>query len=277
MQSFATQQAPPRVLVTRPAAQAATWVNDLAQHGVDAVALPLIDIVPLADEAQLHAAWAALARYKLVMFVSPNAAAQFFATQAPTSWPRHVLAASPGPGTSASLRAFGVPADCIMEPASDAPQFDSEALWQRLQQLDWREAKVLVVAGQGGRDWLAQQLKHCGAQVESLIVYRRAPAQWTPQALALAEQALSDPSNHLWFFSSSEAVAQLLQRFSPPSWIRSQALATHPRIAQTASDAGFSKVVTCRANFDAVLACIQSASVHGVTHCLLSTTPTHPQ
>jgi uroporphyrinogen-III synthase len=276
MQPFATH-APPRVLVTRPAAQAATWVNDLAQRGVDAVALPLIEIVPLADEAQLTAAWKTLAHYKLVMFVSPNAAAQFFAMQTPTLWPPQVLAASPGPGTSASLRAFGVPADCIMEPALDAPQFDSEALWQQLQQHDWREAKVLVVAGQGGRDWLAQQLKHCGAQVDSLVVYRRAPAQWTSEALALAEQALSDPSNHLWFFSSSEAVAHLLQRFSSPSWVRSQALATHPRIAQTASDAGFSKVVISRASFDAVLACIQSFSLHGVFRSLSSKPPTHPQ
>ena len=241
------------------------------------MALPLIDIVPLADEIQLHAAWAALAGYKLVMFVSPNAATQFFATRAPTTWPTQVWAASPGPGTSATLRAFGVPAGCIVEPDRDAPQFDSEALWQQLQPRDWREARVMVVAGKGGRDWLAQQLSRAGAHIDHLIVYRRAPTNWTSQALALAEQALRSPTNHLWFFSSSEAVAQLLQRFPQPSWIQSQALATHPRIAQAASGAGFSKVITSRANFDAVLACIQSCSGHGVADPFSPTPPTLSQ
>ncbi len=255
----------PRVLVTRPAAQAETWVQDLIAHGVDAVALPLIDIVPLADEVVLAAAWARLVDYKLVMFVSPNAAVHFFTATCRGVWPKQVLAASPGPGTSASLRAFGVGQQCIIEPSFDAPQFDSEALWRQLQPHDWHAAHVLVVSGEGGRDWLAQQLQQAGARVDSLVVYRRAPPQWTPQCLDLTEQALGSPGDHVWFFSSSEAIGQLLRRFPPPCWTHSQALATHPRIAQAAADAGFSKVTTSRANFETVLACIQSLGTLGVS------------
>ncbi|MFM8899995.1 MAG: uroporphyrinogen-III synthase [Burkholderiales bacterium] len=266
-----------RVLVTRPAAQASTWVRDLLGQGVDAVALPLIDIVRIATPLQLDAAWAGLHRFKLVMFVSPNAAAQFFATPSHQPWPAQVLAASPGPGTSTSLRAVGVPAGCVIEPASDAPQFDSEALWQQLKQHNWRGARVLVVAGEGGRDWLAQQLRACGAEVEQFPVYRRAPAVWAPPSLLLAQQALDHPDEHLWFFSSSEAIAQLIERFPQPLWARSQALTTHPRISQAAVHAGFASVTSCRAHFDAVVGCIQSLDIQRSPRLSLSMPPTRSQ
>lgn len=269
--------ASPRVLVTRPMAQANTWVKDLMAQGVDAVALPLIDIVPLANELHLTAAWSGLADYRLVMFVSPNAAEHFFVAASRGVWPQHLLAASPGPGTSASLRVFGIPPKCIIEPALDAPQFDSEALWQQLQPHDWRQARVLVVAGAGGRDWLAQQLKQAGARVDHLLVYRRGPPQWTPHLLQLVGQAQSIPGNHLWFFSSSEAVGQLLSRFPSPTWIQSRAIVTHPRIAQAAIDAGFSHVITSRANFEAVLACIQSVGNRGASSHQSITPPTRTQ
>jgi uroporphyrinogen-III synthase len=274
---FSSTSASPRVLVTRPLAQANTWVKDLTAQGVDAVALPLIDIVPLANEPHVTAAWEGLADDNLVMFVSPNAAEHFFAPASRGVWPQHVLAASPGPGTSASLRAFGVPPECIIEPAFDAPQFDSEALWQQLQLHDWRQARVLVVAGEGGRDWLAQQFKQAGARVDHLLVYRRGPPQWTSHLLGLAEQALSSPGDHLWFFSSSEAVRQLLRRFPSPCWGQSRALATHPRIAQAAIDAGFSQVTTSRANFEAVLACIQSLGNSAASSHQSITPPTRSQ
>lgn len=274
--SAPTAATSPRVLVTRPAAQAATWTRDLVQQGIDAVALPLIDIVPVALPAQLDAAWAHLPDFKLVMFVSPNAAAQFFATTSARPWPAHVRIASPGPGTSAALRGFGLPLESIIEPAVDAAQFDSETLWQQLKQHDWRGARVLVVAGEGGRDWLVQQLRAVGASVEQFCVYRRAAALWTPQAVALAKQALFLPNRHLWFFSSSEAVAQLLARSPQITWAHSYAMATHPRISQAASDAGFAQVLTSRANFDAVVACIQSWAVQRGTAFASSLAPSTP-
>ncbi len=45
------------LLITRPASEAARWVDDLRAAGVDAVALPLIAIAPLEDPAPLQAAW----------------------------------------------------------------------------------------------------------------------------------------------------------------------------------------------------------------------------
>ena len=199
-----------RVLVTRPAVQAAEWVARLGDAGIDAAALPLIGIAPAADAAAVRAAWAGLRAMRLAVFVSPNAVAQFMAARPPgTAWPASVQAGSTGPGTTQALLRLGVPAAQIAEPAADAAQFDSEALWRRLQGSDWRDAPVLIVRGGGGRDWLADTLRAHGANVSLLAAYRRELPQFDAPAEALLRAALDAPQHHLWLFSSSEAVANL--------------------------------------------------------------------
>jgi uroporphyrinogen-III synthase len=66
------------------------------------------------------------------------------------------------------------------------------------------------------------------------------------------------PAQHLWFFSSSEAIDHLAQARPVGPWSPSCALATHPRIAQRARDCGFGVVHESRPTLEAVIACIQS-------------------
>ena len=257
-----------RVLVTRPAAQAAEWVASLRSAGIDALSLPLIGIEPAGDVAALHAAWRGLAQRRLVMFVSPNAAQQFMAHRpAAMNWPADVLAASPGPGTTRALVGAGVPARCIVEPAADAPQFDSEALWAQLAARDWRGADVLIVRGDGGRNWFADTLRAHGATVAYLHAYCRVAPSFDAAHTALLAAALAQPAEHLWFFSSSEAVANLgdavaavaaVAEHAAADWSEARALATHPRIAERALQLGFGQVAQARPTLAGVVACIQS-------------------
>ena len=251
-----------RVIVTRPAAQATPWVQSLAQHGLSAAALPLIEIAPTPDIAAVTAAWQQLADARLVMFVSANAVEHFFALRPPQAgWPAHTQAAAPGPGTTRALQDAGVPISQIVEPAPDSTQFDSEALWQVLRLQDWQGATVQVVRGDGGRDWLADTLRQQGAHVEFVSAYRRSPPHWDDAAQSLLADALARPADHLWFFSSSEAVDHLMARLNDLSLrlpAGAQALATHPRIAARATAAGFSPVWQSLPTLAEVVACIQS-------------------
>lgn len=248
-----------KVLVTRPAAQAAEWVAGLRERGIDADALPLIGIRPSHDAAAVLAAWAGLARHRLVMFVSPNAAEQFFALRpAGAAWPPGTLAGSPGPGTSRTLRALGVPAACIAEPAADAAQFDSESLWQQLRSHDWRGASVLIVRGESGRDWLADTLRAQGAEVSFVTAYERCAPVLDEPAQARLREALAEPGQHVWMFSSSESIAHLEAIAPLADWRGAIALATHPRITERARSAGFGAVHECRPSMEAVVACLQS-------------------
>ena len=248
-----------RLIVTRPAAQAAEWVAELGRHGVDAIALPLIGIFAPRESAPVAAAWATLMVQRLVMFVSPNAAEQFFALRpAGAGWPPGTLAGSPGPGTSRVLRALGVPGGCIVEPKADAAQFDSESLWDRLRERDWSGAAVLIVRGESGRDWLADRLREAGACVGFVTAYERAGPVLDVAQRERLRQALAAPAAHLWMFSSSESIDHLQALVPDADWRAARALATHPRIAARARAAGFGAVHECRPALDAVVACLQS-------------------
>ncbi len=230
-----------RLIVTRPAAQAAAWVGELRALGCDAVALPLIEIAPLADTAPLQAAWHALGSAALVMFVSANAVAQFFAARpAGAAWPASLRGASTGPGTSAALRAAGVTA--IAEPPAEAARFDSEALWATLVQEDWAGRRVLVVRGEEGRDWFAETLRERGATVDFVAAYARRAPRLDAQGATLLARALAEPQAHGWLFSSSEAVGHLRALAPQAGWQASRALASHPRIARSARELGFGRV-----------------------------------
>ena len=249
----------PRVIVTRPAAQAASWLDRLAAHGIDAVAVPLIEIGAAPDAGAVRAAWAGLPSRRLVVFVSANAVLQFFAARPGlAAWPMPLLAAAPGPGTAEALRAEGVDSGSIVEPAADAPQLDSEALWERLSAHEWHGARVLVVRGDGGRDWLAERLAEAGAEVETVAAYTRLVPRPSAETRRRIEAAFADPAGHVWLFSNSEAIANLELVAGPARAGGSCAIATHPRIAARARQAGFTTVREVAPGFEAVVDCIQS-------------------
>jgi uroporphyrinogen-III synthase len=252
------------LLITRPQPQADAWVARLRDHGAMADALPLIQIDAPRDSAPVQAAWRQLAAQALAMFVSPNAVERFFGLRpADAVWPAATLAGSTGPGTSAALRAAGVPESQLIEPPADAAQFDSEALWQRLRGLrDWRGSGVLVVRGEGGRDWLAQTLAMAGAEVRFVAAYRRGPPQWNAAQQTLLQQALRQPERHLWVFSSSEAIGHLQTLADQADWSTARCFVSHPRIGERARAAGFGCVIDGLPSLPALLAareaCIQS-------------------
>lgn len=249
------------VIVTRPREEAAQWAERLKAHGIDAVSLPLIQIGPAPDPLLLAQSRASLADYRAVMFVSANAVRGFFAGagEATLSGAR---AWAPGPGTADALRQAGVPASDIDSPVEDATQFDSEALWHSVGGQVGAGFRLLIVRGaardgrSAGRDWLREQVEGAGGQVAFVASYSRSQPAWETHELQVARNAAADGST--WLFSSSEAVSNLRALLPGVSWTSARAHCTHPRIAQAAVDAGFSRVSQSRPAFGDVLASLQS-------------------
>ncbi len=253
-----------RVLVTRPAGQAQAWVQALCAAGIAAEAFPLIEIAPLADTAPLRQVWRAVPDCAALMFVSANAVAHFMAER-PAGLALQAQAWGTGPGTAEALQAAGWPPAQIRCPATDAPRFDSEALWALVQAevRHWPPARrVLIVRGAdgegqlAGRDWLAQRLAEAGVQVAQCVAYaRRAPAL-DAGALARARAALAQ--GDWWLFSSSEAAQHLLQALPAAPGPAGRALATHPRIAERLRAQGWHEVRVVPATLAAQVASIES-------------------
>jgi uroporphyrinogen-III synthase len=253
-----------RAIVTRPRHDAERWVRALEARGIEALALPLIDIAPATDAAPLCAAWQRLRDYQALMFVSGNAVQHFHAARPQNVPPPQPLPRSwaTGPGTLAALHQALVPADSIDAPDASAGQFDSEALWAIVGAGVHAGDRVLIVRGGepggagAGRNWFATQLETAGAQADFVVAYERHPPRWTPTQQQQAEQAAGDGA--VWLLSSSEAVGHLTQRVPGAMLVKARAVATHPRIAQAAREAGFGVVCESRPTLDDVIASIES-------------------
>jgi len=276
-----------RVIVTRPEREATSWSEQLSVRGFDAVALPLLAIGPVPGgpaRQALESAWRQLDRYFAVMFVSTNAVAYFFASKQDIALVPSVFSAihsgvnqgsspqcwAPGPGTARVLREAGVPAQAIHAPSAESgAQFDSEALWRQVRPGLPDGARVLIVRGSDadasptGREWLARQLAGAGVQVDSVAAYARGVPAFSASQAELARQAARDGS--VWLFSSSQAIRHLVQWMPAQDWGRARAVATHPRIAQTAREAGFGVVCESRPTLDEVVASIESVPWRTVT------------
>ncbi|MFY7866030.1 uroporphyrinogen-III synthase [Roseateles sp.] len=244
-----------RLVLTRPRQQTLDWLSRLAQFGVDALSLPLIDIVP-SDGSAASAAWQELPGAGMAMFVSPNAVSQFFAHRpAGRVWPAQTLAACVGPGSAKALLAEGVPADQIVQPPLGAASLDSEHLWPQLQQRGpWQGRRCLMLRGDGGREWLAERLREAGAQTLAFNVYQRRSPSLDASGQTLLAQILQRPERHVWLFSSAEAIGNL-QGLAPPAtdWSRASCIATHERIAARARTLGLGLVVLARPEASSVV------------------------
>jgi len=236
------------ILVTRPEATAAPLCELIRGAGGEAVRFPAIDILPPADQDRVRSLLspANLALQSLVIFVSPTAVSMAFGF-VQEKWPDGLVVAAVGNGTARVLRAHGV--QQVLVPADGA---DSEALaaLPAMQELAGRA--VLIVRGEGGREWLGETLRARGALVAYAECYRRsmpagdvAPivARWTAGEIAAVA------------VTSRDAVDNLLHLFAGiAETVRATpAFAAHPRIAEHARQRGFCTVFSCEPGDEAML------------------------
>ena len=264
-----------RVIVTRPAREAQAWVELLQAAGCLATGLPLIDIVGPPDPDSVARAWRQLPTYDAAMFVSGNAVDHFFASKPALDTVDSAQAAIKirafvtGPGSYAALQRAGVDPSMIDAPDTKQGQFDSEALWAVIRHRVGPGYRVLVVRGTTttsqtewgadagvGRDWFSRQIIAAGGHVEFVVAYQRRRPVSTSQMLTGIQSAFD--SKAVWLFSSSEAIANLIELAPDHQWNGQRAVCTHGRIAQAARAAGFGVVCESRPVLAAVVASIES-------------------
>lgn len=144
----------------------------------------------------------------------------------------------------------------IVTPA-DETQWDSEGLWLQLTHFEknWTGKKILVVRGDTGREWLVNQWQSANAQVETISIYKRknldpSDPYWQKFLMIWHQWSMTpkDAQPLFWVMSSSQACQYLRETLTSLGLKEavlscSVALATHEKIAKSAQDIGFSKVI----------------------------------
>ncbi|HCW19898.1 MULTISPECIES: uroporphyrinogen-III synthase [Achromobacter] len=231
---------PPRVAVlTRPAGRNEALAGRLNDAGWSVCMLPALEIQPL-DVATTDLPRPA--DFDMVVFVSGNAGKQYLDQLAradgPSVWPAGTIAATVGPASAGGLRespGFGANTT-VLHPGEDAPSHDSEALWQVLCGLPQLPARVLLVRGTQGRDWLGDRLEAHGAAVTRHAAYLRRPASWDAAQLAPLRRWADAGVSATWLITSGEgadAVRAGLDAAGLASWWeRCRFVLTHPSLAR---------------------------------------------
>lgn len=263
----------PPVLLTRPRQQAQLWQQDLADAGIQAEILPLIEIATWAPSEAARPL--NLQSFSALMFVSASAAQHFWRMEILAAWQELPESArprlwAPGPGTALALQQLGMANAQIDQPSSHAKQFESETLWQTVHGQVDSNSRILIVRGtdstdshtdltadnnQGnGRNWLAEQIRSQLGRVEFFVAYQRKMPHWSAAEIALAEQSLANGT--IWIFSSSQSIQNLQKLMPAANWSHSRALATHSRIAATAHAMRFGEIRESRPDLRSVTAAL---------------------
>lgn len=244
------------IAITRPAGQAAGLARAIETAGGRALLFPVIEIAPVEDESELAEACAALDRFHLAFFVSPNAvehALTYILARRP--WPPGLAVATVGKGSEAALAKAGF--ITVIAPQAG---FDSEAVLALPEFQAPRVAgrAVLIFRGDGGRELLGESLVGRGAAVRHVTCYRRRVPAADPRPLL---DAAREGGLDALVLTSSEGVANLramVQTGDWPALTAVPAVVPHPRIAEAARRAGFATVLECGPGDAGVLAALKA-------------------
>lgn len=231
-----------RLLLTRPAQESAALAETLGAEGIFTSSLPLLETEPLELTPAQRSAIYTLLDYSAVIVVS-KPAARLAVELIDEVWPQPPIQPwfSVGEATGRILADYGLDVTWPAEGDDSEALLELAALKAVAAQPD---SRVLIMRGEGGREWLAERLAELGVEVDHLPLYRRFLPAYPPSALP----ALVDVERLNGLVVSSGQGFEHLLELAGDSWPR---LAQLPlfvpsvRVAEMARAAGASTVIDC--------------------------------
>jgi len=200
-----------KIIVTRPARQAAELSDALIELGAAPIEAAAIEIGPPADAGAADAVLRRLDRFGWLVFTSVNGVEAFVARCRRLGLDARSLGAARlaavGPATAGALRRNFLEPDIVPE------RFTTADLGQAIRVAgDPPDRPVLLVRGDSAGPALAEQLRASGADVEEVAVYRTSrPAALPDEAI----DALRRRQVHWVTFASPSAVANFAALLGP--------------------------------------------------------------
>lgn len=237
------------VLITRPHPQGEELCSLLETQGISAVHHPLIEFYP---EKPIPNLGQTLSQADIIIAVS-QPAVQFCHQQLlqhSLIWPQTSRYLAIGQKTARLLGKLS------QQQVNYPPHGDSEHLLSQPLLLDVKGLNIVILRGNGGREFLAEQLSLRGAYVKYCEFYRRKfiPFDASDKVAQWQKQNVS----HM-VFSSEEQLRFFISQISGNDlpWITNlQIFVPSQRIAQVAKEIGFQNIIVVGSanNFDLVAA-----------------------
>lgn len=223
----------PRILVTRPAAQAGQLARLLEQRGLEAVAIPTVAVDSRSTAADLDAMLEGLPDADWLVITSANGAHALAARLSATHrrLPQGLRVAAVGPATALALHAVGIEVGQVPE------RYLTVAIADRLG--DIRGRRVVLARADAATSGLRDALRDRGATVEEVVAYRttEGPAGSRDLLHAALQQDLGGIA-----FTSGSGVRGLTRLTAHVDRARARALPAFcigPVTAEAARRAGF--------------------------------------
>lgn len=166
-----------KVLVTRPACQAAVLCKLIADHGGIAICFPTIEITAVDHPETAMAVLANIEHYDTGIFISTNAVDWTMSLLSDKkSLLQQLTLVSIGMATTAALVKALATEDNNMSPTIVTNSGSDSRSLVELEVLSAdkiAERKVIIFRGQGGEEFLAATLRERGAQVDYAEIYQR--------------------------------------------------------------------------------------------------------
>jgi uroporphyrinogen-III synthase len=217
-----------RILVTRPAQRAASFLSLIQQAGGEAVAYPVISITEPQDTQSRTLALKNLPAYQMAIFISPTAVEKTFEEVA--SLPATLNLVAIGKSTARAVRSYG----CVL--AFEAASHNSETLLAlpQMQAAQIRDQRIVIFRGEGGRELLADTLRQRGAVVDYADIYMRT----LPEAEHLQTAQLKNL--HAVCVTSNQGLENLIVLCDDPALLKTLPLfVPGQRCADLAKNLGF--------------------------------------
>jgi uroporphyrinogen-III synthase len=260
------------VVITRPAAQAAPWAEQLQALGFDCARLNLLEISAVAEEDKIRAIKNKILDFDLyqkVIFVSQNAV-DYGMGWLEDYWPQLPIGIdyfAVGATTAKKLASYGVEVQDLAVSASGGMTSEDLLSAEHLQDVDGE--KILIFRGCGGRGHLAEELRKRGAWVDYCELYERGlPVVASEQLLQLLASEKSSAAQMILSLHSGESLQNLLgvlaqlppaQQEQTRTWMHNNLLLVpSQRIVEAAQAAGFKRII-----------CAENATDNAMTAALL--------
>lgn len=252
------------IVITRPYAQAEPWAQRLQNMGAKTYIIPLLEIIPVQELAQIRAIQNCILDFDLyskAIFVSQNAVEHAF-EWIENYWPQLPIGIdffAVGEATAQQIAAQGARVTDLAQSQSGA--MTSETLLQSPGLQNVTGEKIIIFRGVGGRPHLGETLKARGAQVDYCELYeRRLPAN-AVEEFASIMQTIITKKNCVVALHSGEALENLQQVLKQYTLSGSEAkeqllekivlLVPSSRIQELAKAAGFAQIYTAQNATDA--------------------------